>query len=165
MNTIRFALSGTGMDASATVLKIDGLDLMFQQSDIRALESASAVDGSDPREASVGWISYMRQRWPVYCLSDQLDLLNGVPPSRRTCALLALETGYIGMLCDDVTIIKPAGQRHEVPVAMKNADTPILGLLPSADKLLCISNPNRLAAHIERQIRKPSLHEDLRCLA
>lgn len=166
MNTIRFSPTGVGMNASAVVLKIDGLDLMFQQSDIPALESASGVDGRDPREESVGWINFMRQRWPVYCMSDQLDLLSGVPPSRRTCALLALETGYIGMLCDDVTILKQdTGQRHDVPVAMKKADTPILELLLSGDKLLCASNSNRLAAYIEHLVRKPSLPEELPCLA
>ncbi|HLY96920.1 MAG: hypothetical protein ACM3W8_07255 [Sideroxydans sp.] len=154
------------MNASAAVLKIDGLDLLFQQSDVRALESASSVDGNASREGSVGWISYMRQRWPVYCLSDQLELLIGVPPSRRTCALLALETGYVGMLCNDVTIVKwPAGQCHEVPVAMKRADTPVLGLLPSGDKLLCVSAPNRLAAYIEHQVHKSALPGELPCPA
>jgi hypothetical protein len=165
MSTLRFDPSGAA-NASATVLKIDGLDLLFQQNDIRALESASNVDRNDPRENSVGWTSYMRQRWPVYCLSDQLDLLSVAPPSRRTCALLALEAGYIGVICDDVSIIKlAAGQRHEVPIAMKDAETPILGLLPSGDRLLCIGDPNRLAAYIERQIRKPSLPEESQCLA
>lgn len=166
MSKLRPDLAGNGMYASATVLKIDGLDLLFQQSDIRALESVSNLDGNEPKGKSIGWISYMRQRWPVYCLSDQLDLLGRVPPSRRTCALLALETGYFGMLCDDVTIIKQtAEQHHEVPIAMKNADTPILGLLPSGDKLLCFSDPIRLAAYIENQVHQSSLPRELPCLA
>jgi hypothetical protein len=165
MSTLRSDPSGAA-NASATVLKIDGLDLLFQQSDIRALESAANVDRNAPRESSVGWTSYMRQRWPVYCLSERLDLLSVAPPSRRTCALLALEGGYVGMMCDDVSIIKlAAGQRHEVPIAMRSAEMPILGLLPSGDRLLCIGDPNRLAAHIERQIRKPSLSEGAQCLA
>jgi hypothetical protein len=166
MSSLRFALTGPGMNVSAAVLKIDGLDLMLQQSDVRALESASYVDANDPCEGSVGWIAYMRQRWPVYSLSDQLVLSDEVPPSRRTCALLALEAGYFGLLCDDVSIVKQAaGQIHEVPAAMKNPDTPILGLLPSGDKLLCISNPNRLADYIEHLACKPSLPKELPCLA
>jgi hypothetical protein len=165
MSTLRFD-SATGGMTSAAVLKIGGLDLLFQQSDVRALESASSVDGNASSAGSVGWISYMRQRWPVYCLSDQLDLLSGMPPSRRTCALLALKTGYVGMLCDDVTIIKQtAGQCYEVPVAMKSADTPVVGLLPSGGKLLCFSDPNRLAAYIERQVHQSSLPRELPCLA
>lgn len=165
MSALRFDPSGAA-NASATVLKIDGLDLLFQQNDIRALESAANVDRNAPGEYSVGWTSYMRQRWPVYCLSEQLDLLSVALPSRRTCALLALEAGYVGVMCDDVSIIRlAAAQRYEVPIAMRSAETPILGLLPSGDRLLCIGDPNRLAAFIERQIRKPSLPEESRCLA
>ncbi|MDO8989606.1 MAG: hypothetical protein Q7U91_08205 [Sideroxyarcus sp.] len=151
--------------ASAAVLKIGGLDLAFRQSDIRALESASDMDGNAPLERSVGWIAYMRQRWPVYCLSEQLDVLDSVPPARRTCALLAFEAGYFGLLCDDAAILRQAaGQLHEVPPAMKHANTPILGLLPDGEHLLCLSNPGRMAAYLEHRTRRQSLPEELPCL-
>jgi hypothetical protein len=154
------------MNTSAAVLKIGGLDLLFQQSDIRALESASELDVNDPRQKSAGWVRYMRQRWPVYCLSDQLDLLSVVPSSRRTCALLALDANYFGILCDDVSIIKHiAEQRYEVPLAMRNAGTPILGLLPSPDTLRCISAPRPLAAYIESLVQQPLLRKEILCLA
>ncbi len=151
MSAPRLAPTGAGMTASAAVLKIGSTELLFQQGDIRSLEAATDVDGNHPREGSVGWISYMRQRWPAYCLSEQLELLGSVPPSRRTCALLALETGYVGVLCDDVTFIKQAaGKVFEVPPAMKAAGTPILGLAPYPAGLLSISRSNLLAVHIER---------------
>jgi hypothetical protein len=151
MSTPRLVPAGAGMNASAAVLKIGGMELMFQQGDIRSLESASDVDGSHPQEGSVGWISYMRQRWPAYCLGEQLELLGGIPPSRRTCALLAVETGYVGVLCDDVTFIKQTTAKTlDVPPAMKTAGTPILSLMPYHNGLLSVSSSNRLAAHIER---------------
>jgi hypothetical protein len=166
MNALQPTLPGFGMNISVAVLKIDGLDLMFRQSDVRALESASYVDANNPWEGSIGWIAYMRQRWPVYSLSDQLELSDDVPPSRRTCALLAIETGYFGMLCDDVSIVTQAAwQTHEVPVAMKNASTPILGLIHAGDKLMCASNPNLMAEYIEHMVCKPSLPKGLPCLA
>ncbi len=143
------------MNASAAVLKINGLDLMFPQSEIRTLESASDVDATDPGEKSVGWISYMRQRWPVYCLSEQLELQATLPSSRRTCALLAVEAGYIGVLCDDVSIMKQVtGQLYEIPLAMKTAHTPIQGLFANQQGLLCVSNANQLAAYVEHRIHK-----------
>ncbi len=151
MSTPRLTPAGAGPNASAAVLKIGGTDLLFQQGDIRSLEAATDVDGNHPKEGRVGWISYMRQRWPAYCLSEQLGLLGSVPPSRRTCALLALETGYVGVLCDDVTFIKQTNGKHfEVPTAMKTAGTPILSLVPHPNGLLSISRSNLLAAHIER---------------
>lgn len=144
---------GTVMSATVAMLKINGLDLMFSQGEIRTLESASDVDGSAPKEKSVGWINYMQQRWPVYCLSEQLDLLISVPTSRRTCALLTLETGYIGMLCDDVSIMKQVtGQRHDIPLSMKTVDTPIQSLLVNDGRLLCVSGANQLAAYVEHLI-------------
>lgn len=166
MSAARSLLMRDGMNDSAAVLTMDGLNLLFQQSDIRALESASALDSNAPRQGSAGWISYMRQRWPVYCLSGQLDLLIDVPPARHTCALLVIGSEFLGLLCDDAAIIKTgARQRHEVPVVMKNANTPILELLPSGDKLLCVSNPSRLAAYIEHLVDKQSLPAELPCLA
>lgn len=165
MNSTQFALTKLGGDASVAILKIGGQDLLFQQSEVRALESASYVDCNNPWEGSVGWIAYMRQRWPVYSLSEQLELLDEVPNSRRTCALLATEAGYFGLLCDDVSIVKKIeGLIHEMPTAMKKADTPIQGLLHAEKKLLCVSNPNRMADYIEHLVCKPSLPKELPCL-
>lgn len=152
MNMMRPSLPGTGMNAAA-VLKINGLSLLFQQGDVRTLESASDVDGSEPMAHSVGWVNYLRQRWPVFCLSEQLELQDEVPSSRRTCALLALEDGYAGVLCDDVSIIKQlAGTRHEVPPVMRAAVSPIRELVASEHGLLCVSSANHIAAYIEHLI-------------
>ena len=164
MNQALHPLTVSVVNDAAAVLKIDALDLLFRQSDIRALESASEVDGSTPAQNSVGWIAYLRQRWPVYCLSGKLDLLREVPSARRTCALLVLEGGYIGLLCDDMNIVKQvAGQRHAVPPAMRHADTPIVELLTGDGRLLCVSNPNRMAAYIEQRVRNAALAEELPC--
>lgn len=166
MSPTRLIPTGGNAEASSVVLKLDSLDLMFLQSDVRALESASDVDTNNPKPESTGWISYMRQRWPVYCLSDQLDLLDLAPPARRTCALLAIADGYIGILCDDVSVLKQvAGNRHEVPPAMKRDYTPILELLPFGDRLLCVSHPVLLSTYIEQLVHQASLPGELPCPA
>ncbi len=151
MSALLPAREGSPLNATAAVLRIDGLDLMFQPGEVRTLEAAAEVDGREPKEKSVGWIGYLRQRWPVYCVSEQLELLDRVPASRTTCALLAMETGYIGVLCDDVSMKQVAGRRYELPVAMKTAATPILGLLAHDRGLLCVSSANRLAAYVAHQ--------------
>ena len=161
----QLAVRDREINATAAVLKINGLELMLPQTEVRALESASDVGGSDPMERSVGWIGYMRQRWPVYCLSEELELLGSVPSSRRTCALLAIESGYVGVLCDDVSVQKQiAGKSHELPFAMRTADTPITGLLPYGGGLMSITGARRLAAYIDLQVRKPSPIKELQCL-
>jgi hypothetical protein len=151
----RLTLADQNQRATGAVLKIDLLDLLIQQGEIRTLESASDVDGSDPEQGSVGWISFAQQRWPVYCLSPQLEVLVSVPSARRTCVLLALEQGYIGVLCDDVTILKQvSGQLYELPVAMRRNDTPIHGVISYNQGIACVSDANRLAAHIGQQIQR-----------
>ena len=153
MSTTQLTSFGTSRNTEAAVLKFDGVDLMIRQDEIRMLEPASGVDTAVPERNSVGWIGYMRQRWPVYCLSEQLELMNSIPPTRRTCALLSLENGHIGVLCDDVNILKQAaGQNYELPLAMRTAQTPILGLLAYNNGMLSVSSANRLAAYVESQV-------------
>lgn len=157
----RQALPARNQRAAGAVLKIDALDLLIQQGEIRTLESVSDVDSADPDKNSVGWISFAQQRWPVYCLSSQLDLQISVPVPRRTCALLALEQGYLGVLCDDVTIIKQvSGQLHELPVAMRRSDTPIHGVIAYNQGIACVTDANGLAAYIERQRQNSSREEN-----
>lgn len=134
---------------AAAVLKIDGLDLLIQQREIRTVESVSDVDGSAPARGSVGWISFAQQRWPVFCLSSRLDLQLEIPAARGTCVLLLLEDGYAGLLCDDVTILKQvSGRLYELPVAMRQRDTPIRGVVSYNQGIACVSDAGSLAAYI-----------------
>lgn len=149
MNMIQTALTSR-LDAAGAVLRIGGVGLLFPQSEIRTLEAASDVDVHEPLQGSVGWINFTRQRWPVYCLSAQLALQAEVPPERRTCALFALHQGYLGVLCDDVAIVKPgSAMRHELPLAMRPAHTPIQALLVHEERMLCVSNAQLLADYLQ----------------
>lgn len=141
--------------STAVLLKISGLSLVLPQADIRGLESAADIDAGEAEPYSVGWIKYAQQRWPVYCLSPELSLLADVPVARRACALLSTGAGYVGILCDGVSIGKQTElwQRYELPSAMHIADTPILGLI-SLDEgnIACETNAQLLAAHVARRV-------------
>jgi len=153
MSATQLALSGASRNTEAVVLKFDSVELMIRQDEIRMLEPASSIDAGDPERYSVGWVGYMRQRWPVYCLSEQLGLMDNIPSSRRTCVLLPSRDGHIGVLCDDVSVLKQAaGRNYELPLAMRTAESPILGLLAHSNGMLSVSNANRLAAYIEYQM-------------
>lgn len=153
MNMLKPAVVLSGLNATAAVLRIQGLQLMFPQNEVRTLEAASDVDGSEPLPGSAGWINYLRQRWPVYCLSEQLLLQLDVPVERRTCALFALGQGYLGLLCDDVAIMKQvSSQSYALPTVMRNAHTPIQSLLMQDGQLLCVSSAQQLAAYIEHLV-------------
>jgi len=139
------------LNSTAALLKIDGLNLLLPQAEIRTLESATDVDTAAPALHSTGWIAYAQKRWPVYCLSDELSLLAAVPPERRACALLAMGSGYIGIMCDDMMILKNfAAQRHELPYAMRLPQTPLLYLVAYEQGIACVSNAMQLTAYIEQ---------------
>lgn len=150
----RLKLPGSSLQLTAAVLKIDTLQLMFRQGEMRSLESVSDMDSTAPDNNSVGWINYAQQRWPAYSLSSQLELQSSIPATRRACVLLALESGYFGVLCDDATLLKQMdGQAYELPVVMRQTDTPIKGIVSYNQNIACISDANSLAAHVRRQIQ------------
>lgn len=134
---------------AATLLKIGGLNLLLPQVDIRTLESATDVDRVAPALHSAGWISYIQKRWPVYCLSEDMALMNVVPHERRACALMTMGAGYIGIMCDDMIVLKNfSTQRYDLPVAMKFTNTPILHLVTFEQDLACVSNARCLTAYV-----------------
>lgn len=142
-------ITQSGSSTASALLKINGLNLLLPQGEIRTLESATDVDVIAPALHSAGWVLYAQKRWPVYCLSDELALMPLVPPERRACAMLAMGAGYIGIMCDDMLILKDfAAQRFELPVAMKLPDTPIMHLVAYEQGIACVSNAKRLTAYI-----------------
>lgn len=147
----RFA-SGT---STAALLKIDSLNVLLPQGDIRTLESSTDVDTIAPALHSVGWTTYLQKRWPVYCLSEELALMNIVPPERRACAIVTMGTGYIAIMCDDLIVLKDfTAHRYELLVAMKIAATPILYLVDYEQGIASVCNANRLTAYIGQLVLK-----------
>jgi len=142
-----------GLNSTAALLKISGLNLLLPQGDIRTLESATDIDPITSALYSTGWIIYARKHWPVYCLSEELSLMSEVPAERRACALIAMGAGYIGIMCDDMIILKNfTAQRFDIPLAMKMPDTPILHLVTYEQGIACVSNAKQLAAFVEQLV-------------
>ena len=141
--------------SSAALIKIDGLNLLLPQGEIRTLESIAELDTAAPALRSAGWIVYAQKHWPVYCLSEELSLMSLVPAERRACAILAMGSGYIGILCDDMIILNDfTAQRHELPISMRLADSPILHLVAYEQDIACVSNANKLTAHVNQLVIK-----------
>ncbi len=138
--------------ATSAILKISGLRLSLPQREIRALEAADDVELRDAESSVIGWLRHAQQRWPVYCLSQELAPLAEVPAERRACVLLGSGAGYVGILCDDVSIGQQVrGAQHQLPRVMRTLDTPILGLIATDEQgIVCITSAERLTAHLAR---------------
>ncbi len=141
--------------SAAALLKINGLNLLLPQGEVRSLESATDVDVAAPALRSTGWITYLHKRWPVYCLSERLTLLAQMPLESRACALVAMGAGYIGIMCNDMIVLKNfTAQRYDLPVAMRLPESPVLYLVQYEQEIACVSNAGRLTAYIEQQVLK-----------
>lgn len=146
-------ISPVGLNTAAALIKIDNLNILLPQGEIRTLESSTDVDRAAPALHSVGWASYLQKHWPVYCLTEQLALINDIPPERRACAMLTMGAGFIGVMCDDLTVIKNfTAQRFELPVAMHLDHTPVLYLAEYEQGVACVCNAGKLTAYIERLV-------------
>ena len=142
-------MTHTDLNATTTLLKINGLNLLLPQGEVRTLEPAADIDPVAPALHSIGWVAYARKRWPVYCLSAELSLMAVAPLERRACALLTMGGGYIGIMCDDMIILKDfAAQLYEIPPAMNTPNTPIQYLASYAEGIACATNANKLTAYI-----------------
>ena len=146
-------ISRTDLNTSAALLKIGGLNLLLPQSEIRSLELSTDIDTASPALHSAGWIIYAQKRWPVYCLTHELGLMDVVPAERRACAILAMGAGYLGIVCDDMILRKEfVAQHYELPLAMRLPNTPILYLVDYEQGIACASNALRLTAYIGQMV-------------
>lgn len=148
---------------TATLIKIDGLNLLLPQGDIRSLELVNDMDIAAPALHSAGWISYANKHWPVYCLSHNLSLMDSVPTTRRACAMLALGAGFIGILCDDMLVLKNiAAQPQPLPPAMHQPEspihpaTPIRYLVAYEQGIACLTDATSFASYVEQLVAKTS---------
>jgi hypothetical protein len=142
-------IAQSGLNTNAALLKINSLNLLLPQGDIRTLESSTDIDLVAPALHSVGWVNYQQKRWPVYCLTEELALMDIIPPERRACAMLNMGAGYIGIMCDDMVVLKNfSAQRYELPVAMKTPDTPVLYLFGYEQGIASVCNSSKLTAYI-----------------
>jgi len=146
-------IARTDLNTSVALLKIGGLSLLLPQSEISSLELATDIDTAAPALHSAGWIVYTQKRWPVYCLTHELGLMEVAPAERRACAILAMGAGYLGIMCDDMMIQKNfVAQQYELPLAMRLPNTPILYLVDYEQGIACASNALRLTAYIGQMV-------------
>ncbi len=138
---------------TSAVLKMGGVRLALPQREVCAVGAASDVGVSDDLPPfSVGWVVHAERRWPVYCLSPELSLELVVPAEYHACAVLDAGSGFVGILCEEVSTVQLAAtQRHELPPAMRTAHTPVLSLVALDDgELACATHSERLGAHVSR---------------
>lgn len=145
--------------ARYALLHLGATRLMLAQSDIREIEGVDDINPAGAPPGGVGWVRVDRQTYPVYGLSDELGLMDGIPAQRKMCVLLAHPGGQFGLLCDQVQMLETPGAFHPLPECMRLADSPVVALALQPDGLACLGSVQRLAALIPREIGQPMAHQ------
>lgn len=127
-------------------LSIGQLGLLIPQHQVHALEPSFDVQRSKGGDAT-GWISVTGASSPVYCLSENLQLIHEIPTDRNICVLLDIGDGLFGILCDQVVMLTQAElEIRPLPACMQGPDTPLRGLVLYGEKVLCVTSADDLQA-------------------
>lgn len=129
---------------SHVVLIMGTLKLVIPQPQVYALEPAIDVVYSD--ENTVGMVTVDDADWPVYCLSEELGLLQKIPKERRICTILYAKGGLFGLLCDQVILADWLNDALIIPlpICTRTVQTRLQGLMLHGEEVLCMVSAQEL---------------------
>ncbi len=155
------------------MLLFGNMRLLLKQQEIRVVEVIEDVETSSvkPEEALagiMGWISHGEQQYPVFSLSDALDILDYLPEKRLLCVLLEVGVDAIfGITCEEVVSLDEV---HHLPIfpmpeSMRLASSPLSHLAIYQGKhVACITNSEALldylTAYAEAHMLEIEEHEE-----
>jgi hypothetical protein len=142
-------MDGPSHPAHLVLLHFGRTRVALAQRAVRSLEAAADVDFAVAVPGALGTIAVAGAQWPVYALDQELALLRAAPRERRICALLATETGLIGLLCDEAQVLPRLGlSAYPLPLAMRRASTPLEGVLSLGAGVALLSSARALAVAV-----------------
>ena len=121
-------------DTGQKSLKIMGIlmdqaEFLINQDELVAFESIPELDSRNKPRHSLGTFSLEDQEIAVYCLSDELDLLDYIPDNRETCIVLRKGNRMIGLICNEIKELEYSMFNiQDIPECMSNDNSPISAL-------------------------------------
>lgn len=152
-------------EARYALLHLGMTKLLLAQPDIREIESVGDIDTIDAPMGGIGRIHINRQTYPVYCLTEEFELTDAIPASRKMCVLLAHQGGQFGLLCDRVDMVGSPAGFHALPECMRLDDTPVEALVALPEGVACVSSAHRLAALMPLETSQEDVHQPERASA
>ena len=138
------------IDQLYALLSLHHHALLLPQGDIRTLESVLDMNLGGQLANSVGWLPFEGDRWPVYGLDEGLNPCSGLPETQRLCALLSVESGYFGLLCQNIATLPGSAVRiRPLPTAMIKSGSPLRGLALYGDRVGLVSSAEALATFLD----------------
>jgi len=155
------------------MLTFDNMKLLVKQQEIRVVEVIEDVETSSvkPEEALagiMGWISHGEQQFPVFSLSDALEILDHLPERRLLCVLLEAGVDAVfGITCEEILPLDEVSHLpiFPMPESMRLADSPLSHLaIYQEEHIACITNSEALldylTAYAEAHMLEIEEHEE-----
>jgi hypothetical protein len=126
-------------------LMLGSLALAVPQHEMHTLEPVLDIETAEPEGMRIGSIALAGSRWPVYCLSANLEAASVLPATWRICVMLGATGTLFGIVCEMVAMIDGAEiQSFSMPTCMSHPMQPIRALALYQEQVLCITTANDL---------------------
>ena len=125
---------------------IDGQSLLIGHGHIHSVEPILEVRTGDGPGRAIDLIELGDDRWPVFCIDGDLDILESQPAGRRACVLLKSDHGGVAFLCDEVRVVDDAALRLvPVPGCMRTEHDLMESLAVLDGKVTCVLSADGLS--------------------
>ena len=125
-------------------LVFDGLQLLIPQSDVYSLEPSIDMQINSDTNGSIGYIQ-QTERWSLYALDNQLNVLASNPQSYHIAVLLKNVQPVYGLLCEQIhTLSADSITLYPLPTAMYSPNSPVLALAVVDSEIRFLSSANAL---------------------
>jgi len=143
------------MNADFYVLLVfDNCYLFIPQDEVQSVEIVADIQLNQTGKAEIGKFVGHGLEALIYCLADDLSIMQKMPSSREYFILLKTEGNPLGIVCDDVENINLTKEHlhpQDLPPVMRMKGSPIRQLLFYQDNMSCICDGATLVKYINAQ--------------
>lgn len=132
------------------------IEIMMPQNEIVSIESIYELDTASTDNKYLGMIYRQGEKLPVYCFSEDMEILDYLPEGRSQCVVIRHQQGDYALLCHDIkNMVLTDLNIQSLPLCMLTKSMPLthLCLYNEASmtvKLGLITNADQLANYISR---------------
>ena len=140
------------------VLSLEGLNLLLPQEDVHSVEPILDVEPATNQRTAASWVDQAQERWPIYCLSPELDTMRDLPVERRVCVLLDRDEVGFGLAVEQVTALQQGQLRFfSLPICMRTPGSPVRAMACQDEAVLCVTTAIDLADYLARGDSLPTM--------
>lgn len=119
----------SGQSATIMAVELDSKTYYLPQVDLITFENIHNLEEAEKSDSSVAAITIGSYSIPVYCLSDDFELLDYIPDERKVCIISGHGDRQFGILCDKIHKLSYTEIKFEsVPACMNTQSSPLSDL-------------------------------------